>query len=192
MRFLVATRNKDKFNVVKLLIESLDLHITLVPLFAINIFDDIVEEGSIEERAVQKAKFFFGKLQELENAEQFDGVLGTDDGIQIGDQLPSPNSKELTDSILEEKYPKGTSIGIVRAFAVITKSGLMRSTQSVIPFVFLGNENGITRTDGQYPLSKVLAPLGMTVPFSQLNDEESNKFMLEYSKKELTEILVDL
>ena len=49
-----------------------------------------------------------------------------------------------------------------------------------------------TRTEGKYPLSKVLAPIGTTVPFSELSDEESNKFMLEYSKKELTEIFVNL
>lgn len=192
MKLLVATRNKDKFNLVKLLLESIVPHINLVPLFDVDISDNMIEDGSIEERAVQKAKFFFSKLQNLKDGDQFEGVLGIDDGIQIGDQAPSPNSKELTESILGEKYPKGTSIGIVRAFALITKEGALRSTQSVIPFVFLGNENGVTRSEGQYPLSKVLAPFGMTVPFSQLSDEESNKFMLEYSKEGLTEILVDL
>lgn len=188
MKLLVATRNKDKFDIVNRMIHSIDSTIELVPLFEVEIQGDVAEEGTMEERATQKAEFFFNALQNSNNND-FDGVLGIDDGFQIEDQEPSPNSKELTDDLLEGKYPEGTNVIVVRAYALATEQGT-RSGLSRVPFTFIGNKNRVTRTEGSYPLTKVLAPRGSTTPISEWTNEDSTKFTLGHSREILTDLLL--
>lgn len=182
MKILIATRNRSKFTVTSELLRAMLLDTTFVPLYESALEGDVDEQGSIENRAKQKAEFF---IQNLSAEEDFNAVLGIDDGFQVGDDEPTPNSKEITDDILAGKWPVGTPVLVLRAHALARKDGTCRVVTIKLPCVFMGNPDGVVREEGIYPLEKVLAPEGMQLPWSQMPKEPLAKFMLDHSRETL-------
>ncbi len=185
MRILVATRNRDKFNIVKRLVEATVPDAHLVFLGDTPISGDVVEAGSIHERARQKAVYFWGRLEWSTIADDFDSVLAVDDGLSVGGAEATPHSKEMTERILSEAWPTGTKVDVVRAFCLIRRGEVPRVELTAIPFVFVGNPHGVQREDGTYPLSQVLSPEGMAQPVSQLTNDEEDAFYLRHSREPL-------
>lgn len=185
MKVLVATRNKDKFEIVKRMVEAIVPDAHLVSVADVNVSGDVVEVGTISERAVQKAQYFLERLEWSDCADDFDAVLAVDDGLRIANGEATPNSKELTDRILQEEWPPGQSIEVVRSFALIKRGERPRVEITSVPFVFLGNPLSIEREKGKYPLSSVLAPQGKDVPVIELSQHEEDEFNLSHTSEAL-------
>lgn len=190
MRVLVATRNYDKFGIVRRMVECVVTDAHLQALSDTNIPGDVVEVGSIVERAAQKAEYFQDRLEHSGRSDEFDAVLAIDDGLRVGEDEPTPNSKELTDKILRGEWPKGTPITVVRAFALIRSGERVRTEVTEVPFDFLGNPSGVTREKGRYPLSQVLAPRGMDVSVSALPREIEDRFNLSHSTEAIKRLFL--
>lgn len=180
MQILLATRNKDKFIIVKSMIESIVPDSYLISIDDANLKGDVVEVGTIQDRARQKARYFIDKLEEA-GREDFDAVLGIDDGLSIGGNQASPNSKELTDKILRGEWPVGTSVDIVRAYALIRRGEQPRIEVTRVPFVFSGNVQGQSRREGSYPLSGVVSIPGDARTVSELPKAEEDAYNLTHS-----------
>jgi|CXWL01.1.fsa_nt_gi hypothetical protein len=185
MKILVATRNQDKFDIVCRMVSEVIPDAHLVSLQDGKVTGDVVEVGSIAERAVQKARYFLERLGWLNRVDDFDAVMAMDDGLSINSGDPTPNSKELTDRILLSEWPIGTAVTVVRAFALIKRSERERIEITTVPFEFLGNPNGVSRETGKYPLSKVLAPVGTKIAVSEWSMEDENAFNLSHSSEAL-------
>jgi|GEM_PF-3009065 len=185
MKILVATRNNDKFEIVKRLVQSAIKDSILVNLASTEIEGDVVEVGTIRERAIQKAKYFHEKCSELATHDEFAGVLAVDDGLAINGAEASPNSKELTDQILSGAWKPGTMIDVVRAFALIIGDEVPRAAETHVPFEFIGNPNEIKREDGRYPLSKVFAIPGDKVPVSELSPEAEDAYYSKFTNEHI-------
>ena len=133
MKVLVATRNKDKFEIVKRMVEAIIPDALLISVADVDISGDVVEVGTISERAVQKAQYFLERLEWSKCADDFDAVLAVDDGLRIADGDATPNSKELTDRILKEEWSPGEEIDVVRSFALIKRGERPRVELTSVP-----------------------------------------------------------
>lgn len=189
MNVLIATRNTDKFSLVSQMIAMLFPNITLSSLSSARIDGDIEESGTMEDRALHKAKFYYEQLKKMNRSAEFDAVLGIDDGIQIGGAVPSPNSYELTDNILNGMWPVGQEVVIVRAFSLVKQNGEEKTVTTCVPFVYLGNKNKIKREETTYPLNFVLGPVNSAVCYSELKPEEGNNYNVQHSKNGLLALL---
>lgn len=181
MQILIATRNRDKYLIVRRLLEASIPDAFLASLEEGRVDGDVVEVGSIQERAVQKATYFAGRLEQDGRADEYDAVLAIDDGLSVEGAEATPNSKELTDRILGGEWAVGTPIAVVRAYALIKRGERARVATTIVPFTFLGNPTGTRRQPGRYPLSEVLAPAGDDRTVSQLSQAEEDKFNLTHS-----------
>lgn len=185
MKILVATRNRDKFEIVKRLVQNAIKDSVLVSLASTDIDGDVVEVGTIRERAIQKAKFFHQRCRDLGVQDEFAGTLAVDDGLAIDGADASPNSKELTDKILDSAWEVGTTINVVRAYALIIGDEVPRAVETHVPFEFLGNADGVKREDGQYPLSKVLGIPGGKHPMSELSPEQEDGHYSKFTNEQI-------
>lgn len=181
MEILVATRNVDKYHIVRRMIEAAVPDAFLASLEDAQVPGDVVEVGTIQERAVQKAVYFSSQLELLGRDDEFEAVLAVDDGMSIDGQEASPNSKELTDEILGGRWPVGTSVAIVRALALVKRGERPRVETTTVPFTFSGNDANTRRESGRYPLSEVLTPEGEARPVCHLSQEEEDRFNLRHS-----------
>jgi hypothetical protein len=181
MKVLVATTNQDKFGIVKRMVESLVPDARLFSLAEADVPGDVVEVGTMSQRAVQKAEYFVERLKKSERLTEFDAVLAIDDGLSISRVEAQPHSQELTDRILKSEWPVGTRVDVVRAFALIKRGETARVEVTTVPFRFVGNTSGIVREKGKYPLSYVLAPDGQTAPVAHLSVADEDSFNLKYS-----------
>jgi hypothetical protein len=118
MKVLVATRNRDKFEVVRQMVEQVISDATLISLSQANVSGDVLEVGTVPQRARQKAEYFVERLGRSERTDEFDAVLAVDDGIRIAEGDVTPHSQEITDRILNGDWPPGTVITVVRAFGL--------------------------------------------------------------------------
>ncbi len=185
--FLLATTNIDKAWILRglfkeILWESKYKYVTLQDIWSIIEPDEI---GSITERAEQKALYYGSKIEE-----DLDFVIGSDDGIEIIGYYPAtPASAEMTDLILKDSFPIGTTIIVHRSIAIFSKKTQeIFITSMKIPFTYNGNSDQIQRKKWTYPLSQVLIPEGHTSTFSQLTISEQQWFTYLHSQKEMTEI----
>jgi hypothetical protein len=182
--FLIATKNRDKYQIVSALIakavpEDVSFHI----LKDIDI--EITEEGSILERAEQKARTYWEYLDKAER-DKYTAVIGVDDGFSLSSEgAGDPNSKDLTDKILSGAFIKeGETIWIKRGFALYNNDGL-KSCLTAIPFIFLGNPLNILRQEGVYPLSSVLGLVGRDIPVKDADFNDTISYYLKYCGDDL-------
>lgn len=185
MKILVATSNQDKFAIVRRMVETLVPDARLFSLAETHVTGDVVEVGTISERAVQKAEYFVERLKRSDRLDEFDAVLAIDDGLSIAKREAQPYSQELTDRILKSEWPVGTHVDVIRAFALIKRGETPRVEVTTVPFRFLGNPFEIIREKGKYPLSQVLAPDGQTAPVAQLSVADEDSFNLRHSAEPL-------
>ncbi len=83
LSILVATRNEDKFEIVRRLIQPFIGGSLLISLNSTKIDGDVVESGSINERAIQKALYFHERSQAYGRKGQHFATLAADDGFAV-------------------------------------------------------------------------------------------------------------
>ena len=184
MNVLVATRNKDKFSIVKTLIESIVPDIQLEALNSTALKGDVIEVGTIEQRATKKTEYFLDKLDLSIETTTYEAVLG----IAVGKASVSPHSQELTDQILEDIWPIKTPLLIWRAYALARFGKVTRVEITTVPFEYKGNQNNISREVGRYPLSYVIGPIGVDRCVSEQSEAETNIHNLKHSKDSVSRL----
>lgn len=191
MKLLVATKNQEKLNIAQRLYRAIDPSIMLFGLADSGLSGEIVEIGSIEQRAEQKARYYCDKAKSQLSEIPWDGVLGIDDGIDVGDGIIRANSQETTDAILAEQAAKpGDTIRMARASSTIWfNNGKNYAITTYSPYIFLGNPKGIVRKEGVYPLTQVFAPLGQDQTLAEMSEAETTAYYLQYHRREIEELL---
>lgn len=189
MAILVATRNNDKFDVIKSMFTACVPDIHLVSLAETKLLGEVQERGSILDRAIAKANYFSEQITKQGIAASFDGVLGIDDGFRINNGIDDPDSETIAGAILAGAYPIGTSVTVVRAFALLKQHQDVRIAVTYIPFIFMGNPKNIRPKKKSYILSYVLAPAGSDRVNEELSREQRTAYNLKYSKKALIDLV---
>jgi hypothetical protein len=189
-KLLIATRNNDKYKIATSLFEAVFPDtFTFENLNDTTITHDVIETGSILERAEKKAKEIWNILDEQQKKDYFASV-GIDDGFSFTpDGDGDPNSKEITDQILSgQLLNQNDTIWLKRAFAFCNDSSI-HSSLTTIPLIFQGNQKNIKRQEGVYPLSQVLSPKDQKLPLSDINFNDTIQYYLKYSGQEILNLL---
>jgi len=187
-KILIATKNLDKYNITNQLIERVaPRKFTFSNLIDLGIEHEIEENGSIKERAEQKALVYFNYLKDNNLLNDIFAVVGIDDGFDLSESgQGDPNSKEITDAILSGEYLKENErIWMKRAFAIYNSEAGMNSCLTSVPFVFLGNKNNITREDGKYPLRNVLGSVDLNKTMIDMTHDEAMDYYFKHSERDL-------
>lgn len=184
-KILIATRNKDKFKIISKLLSTNNFKdATFYSLNDIeeNIVDN-KETGDIINRSLEKALNAYNNIKEA-----YDYFIGVDDGIKLKGKMIE-NVKDYITPILEDKYlTTNEKVYIVRAYTFIDKKGNHKSIVTEIPFEYKKLQEKFDILENSYPLSHVLSPVGSTKVVSELKEEESNAYYLEFSKNKFDEI----
>lgn len=184
---LVATQNEDKFLIVVDILKGIGLQkYNYASLIDYNVTEDMEESGTSEERAKQKALFYKNICEKRNLLENILAIIGVDDGIFIKKEgSGTAESKEITDQILSgSRINIGDEIDIRRSYFftnIKTKEEFSCTTN--IPFQFLGNQNGITRQSGKYPLSYVIGQLNSDVKVSDNADQKNTTYNIIHSQE---------
>jgi len=190
MRILVATTNADKLDLITRMFVS--IYGDALQMFSLphaKLEGEVVENGTIGDRAIAKADYFSNELARQQRQAEFDAVLGSDDGIGIGGGRVSPQSQEIVQRILDGEWPIGTSVSVMRAFALCPPWTSASVSTSELPFTIVRRGRDIVLRKGEYPLSMVLAPQGHDVPFSELNRTQQDRFNLAHSETAIVTLL---
>ncbi|MFA6096243.1 MAG: hypothetical protein WC788_01285 [Candidatus Paceibacterota bacterium] len=192
---LIATRNRDKFEIVSGILTRLGLNkYKYSSLYDLNVIEDVKEKGTIVNRAKQKADFF-EKIVIKKKIPNIIAVLGIDDGLILpGKKRASSHSKELTGSILSGKLISvGDTVQLARAFALnVLSPKKSRTCITKIPFRFLGSSQAVKRIEGKYPLNDIFGLCGNAKPVNSTSEEECFEYYLRYSEKELNGLFKNL
>lgn len=184
-KILIATRNKDKFKIISKLLSTNNFKDAT--FYSLNdIEENIVdkkETGDIINRSLEKALNAYNNIKEA-----YDYFIGVDDGIKLKGKMIE-NVKDYITPILEDKYlTTNEKVYIVRAYTFIDKKGNHKSIVTEIPFEYKKLQEKFDILENSYPLSHVLSPVGSTKVVSELKEEESNAYYLEFSKNKFDEI----
>ena len=185
-KILIATKNKDKFEIVtKILNKINDESYKYYNLYDIkNIENNDKEEGTIEARAFNKANQIYSSINENE----FEYIIGIDDGIKMKGILRE-NVKDYIEDIINDRYlSQGEQVEIVRAYCFIDREGNYKSITTEIPFKYQKFNGNLKIEENSYPLSNVLTPLYSDKPVSQMNKDENNQYYLKYSEEKIKEV----
>ena len=183
MKILIATQNVDKFNIIsKMIKSSINSDIEIKSLNDIEPIKEEIEEGTNLERAKKKA----------ENAkkyvkEDFDAIIGIDDGVIIKDQEYAAVKDHLKDIISGDKIKIGEKIYITRAYYMITKENEISSCLNKIPYYLrkkLKNYENIG-----YPLNKVLSTIDNETVLSERDKDELNEYFIKHSIEDIRDLL---
>lgn len=189
-KILIASTNKDKISIVKKIINSVSsekYEILSLRDVVVTSKDDS-ESGTIFERAEKKAK---DCLNGLENKKEYRFVIGIDDGIIIKGALHE-NVKDFIKPIVEENLlSEHEIVYIARAYHFIRNDGKEYSVLTKIPFEFHKPKERIKIEPFSYPLSFVLCQVNTSLSVSNNTPEQNNEYYLNYSLKQLEEILND-
>ncbi len=191
--FLIATKNIDKYQIASALIGKVfDKKFLFQNLNDLGIEHDIIEVGTILERAEQKAKMYWEYLDEVKR-NNYIATIGIDDGFSLTESGDGdPNSKELTDKILSGKFIKqNETIWLKRGFAIYNDKGF-KSCLTKIPFIFLGNPKNISRQEGVYPLSSVLSSTDKNITIKDMAFDEAIQYYFKYCGKDLAVLFSDI
>ena len=183
MKILIATQNVDKFNIIsKMIKSSINSDIEIKSLNDIEPIKEEIEEGTNLERAKKKA----------ENAkkyvkEEFDAIIGIDDGVIIKDQEYAAVKDHLKDIISGDKIKIGEKIYITRAYYMITKENEISSCLNKIPYYLrkkLKNYENIG-----YPLNKVISTIDNETVLSERDKDELNEYFIKHSIEDIRDLL---
>ena len=183
MKILIATQNVDKFNIIsKMIKSSINSDIEIKSLNDIEPIKEEIEAGTNLERAKKKA----------ENAkkyvkEEFDAIIGIDDGVIIKDQEYAAVKDHLKDIISGDKIKIGEKIYITRAYYMITKENEISSCLNKIPYYLrkkLKNYENIG-----YPLNKVISTIDNETVLSERDKDELNEYFIKHSIEDIRDLL---
>ncbi len=185
-KILIATKNKDKFKIVKNILSSSEIgQYEYFSLYDIKGIDkDSKEEGNIENRAYNKAKEIFDNIDNNE----FEYILGIDDGIEMKNKM-IPNIKDYLDDIINNNYlDEGEVIYLLRAYCFMDKSGNTKKAVIKIPYKYMRNVNGVDIKMNTYPLSSVLTPIDSDLILTDMDEEKRNMYYLKYSQQSIKQL----
>lgn len=186
-KVLIATTNKDKFEAVSSIFKRTifkEDEYEIIPQSKDMNIPDEKESGNNIERARQKALNAFNHMKEY----NYDYIVGLDDAIYIKGRL-EPNIKEYINKILFENYLEdGEKYAFNRAYCIINKSGKIYEVALDIPYEYHSLKEEYKLEEFTYPLSKVAYPVGYNKPVSELTQEESTNYYLEYVAEGLKEL----
>lgn len=185
-RILIATRNKDKFRIISKLLKTNSFkEFEFLCLDDIN--DKIIdkkETGDILNRSYEKALNTYNNIHNNE----FEYIIGIDDGIKIKGKIIE-NVKEYIKPIINDEYLKeNEEIAIVRAYSFINSKGKRKSIITEIPFRYIKLKKDFIIEENSYPLSHVMAPVNSTTTVSELDENETNLYYLNYSNKAFEDV----
>ena len=190
-KILIATNNKDKYRIVTDLLNRAGLsknEFLFQSLADINYSGpDKKEEGTIDNRAEEKAKVVKKHLDEV-NKNDFEYIIGIDDGIFIKGEL-RPNIKDYLKKILYENFlVNGEEFAFYRAYCLINISGDTIRTETKIPYTYKHKDSAEFK-ENSYPLSQVSVPLGYDIALTDMSDAEEDEYAWKYSKEKLIEFV---
>lgn len=185
-KILIATRNRDKFQIVKRLFEtSIFEEYQFDNLNDLNInVNDKVESGSLESRSFEKAANSYVNIQENE----YEYIVGIDDGIKIKGIIYE-DVKKLVNLILNHGLlSDGEIIYMVRAYTFFNQKGESYTITIDIPYRYQRLNYELTVEENTYPLNYVLAPINSDKTIAEQDFEESNQYFLSYSYDKFHEV----
>ena len=185
---LLATSNKDKFQIVKYLLQKANLtepQYKIISLKDINYTaPDEKEQGTIDQRAKAKAT---SVASNVPNRTDYDYIIGIDDGIEIKGTIRE-NVKDHINKILFENYLKeNESIIFPRAYYCIAKDNSTFETIAKIAYTYK-QKTDIKVEPNSYPLSQVAVPLNSTKSLTDMDEHEANEYCWECCKDKIIEL----
>lgn len=185
-KILIATKNKDKFEIVTKILDKINnASYEYYSLYDIKNLEKIdKEEGNIEQRAYNKANQIYSSFKEND----FEYIIGIDDGIKMKGILRA-NVKDYIEDIINDKYlSEGEQVEIVRAYCFMNKKGEYKTVITEIPFKYQKFNGNLKIEENSYPLSNVLRTLVSNKTVAQMDNDENNQYYLQYSEKKIKEV----
>jgi len=185
-KILIATRNKDKYRIISKLLGTKNFED--YEFISLNDIEDIIEDkkedGDVINRSYEKALNVYNNLKN----NIYDYIVGIDDGIKMKGQMIE-NLKEYIKPIMDNEYLKeNEEILIVRAYTFINKKGEHKSIITEIPFKYIPLKENYEIKENSYPFSHVMAPLNSSKTVSEMNEDETNLYYLDFSKNAYNEV----
>lgn len=187
-KILIATKNKDKYEIVKRILTAVNpTNYKFYSLYDIKNFkDDDKEVGDIEKRAYDKANNIFSSIDKND----FKYIIGIDDGIKMKGSLKE-NVKDYIEDIINDRYlVEGEEVEIVRAYSFLDENGKSTTITTEIPFKYHKIDSSFKIEENSYPLSHVLKPVNIDKTVAQMSNDESNNYYMKYSEEEIKKIFI--
>lgn len=179
MKILIATKNNSKFEIIsRMLYSILGNNILIKNLNNYDYFVDKDEIGTNIERAKAKAK-----NAEEQIKEDFDYILGIDDGIIIDDKEYVTVKDHLYDIVVGDKIKIGSTIYITRVYFLISNDKKEVLCNNKIPYIVRKKLDTVEM--GGYPLNSVISTIDNDTVLTERSNEELNDYFLKYSIDDL-------
>lgn len=179
MKILIATKNNSKFEIIsRMLYSILGNNILIKSLNDYDYFVDKDEIGTNIERAKAKAK-----NAEEQIKEDFDYILGIDDGIIIDGKEYVTVKDHLYDIVVGNKIKIGSTIYITRAYFLISNDKKAILCYNKIPYIVRKKLDTVEM--GGYPLNSVISTIDNDTVLTERSNEELNDYFLKYSIDDL-------
>lgn len=179
MKILIATKNNSKFEIIsRMLYSILGNNILIKNLNDYDYFVDKDEIGTNIERAKAKAK-----NAEEQIKENFDYILGIDDGIIIDGKEYVTVKDHLYDIVVGDKIKIGSTIYITRAYFLISNAKNEVLCYNKIPYIVRKKLDTVEM--GGYPLNSVISTIDNDTVLTERSTEELNDYFLKYNMDDL-------
>lgn len=179
MKILIATKNNSKFEIIsRMLYSILGNNILIKNLNNYDYFVDKDEIGTNIERAKAKAK-----NAEEQIKEDFDYIIGIDDGIIIDDKEYVTVKDHLYDIVVGDKIKIGSTIYITRVYFLISNDKKEVLCNNKIPYIVRKKLDTVEM--GGYPLNSVISTIDNDTVLTERSNEELNDYFLKYSIDDL-------
>ena len=179
MKILIATKNNSKFEIIsRMLYSILGNNILIKSLNNYDYFIDKDEVGTNIARAKAKAK-----NAEEQIKENFDFILGIDDGIIIDGKEYVTVKDHLYDIVVGDKIKIGSTIYITRAYFLISNDKKEVLCYNKIPYIVRKKLDTVEM--GGYPLNSVISTIDNDTVLTERSNEELNDYFLKYSIDDL-------
>ncbi len=179
MKILIATKNNSKFEIIsRMLYSILGNNILIKSLNDYDYFVDKDEIGTNIERSKAKAK-----NAEEQIKEDFDYILGIDDGIIIDGKEYVTVKDHLYDIVVGDKIKISSIIYITRAYFLISNDKKEVLCYNKIPYIVRKKLDTVEM--GGYPLNSVISTIDNDTVLTERSNEELNDYFLKYSIDDL-------
>ena len=191
-KILLATSNKDKFKIVKYILDKAGLSENDYEFFSLKDINysgpDEKEQGTIKERARAKAT---SVRNNLANSDEYEFIIGIDDGVELKGTMRE-NVKDHINMILFENYlEEGEPIIFPRAYCCIDKNGRMFETIAKIEYSYK-HKDGLKVEPNSYPLSQVMVPIGYDKSLTEMDNKDADEYCWESCKCEVIKMVNDM
>ena len=183
MKILIATKNMAKFDIIARMLKNIfDEKIILNSLNDFEEINDVDEIGNNIERARGKALNAINNLKD-----NFDAVIGIDDGIIINGEEYAAVKEHLNDIVVGDNVKIGETIYITRAYYLITNDVRESYCYNKIPYI-VRKKLKIFDLKG-YPLNSVISTIEDDKVLTEKTPNELNEYFLKYSIDDLKNLI---